>query len=940
MKVEHSDTDAPYFRYWGKAAKDGSSYHLLPYHCLDVAAVGKELLDENPYLLERFSKLTGLKPDILKKILLFFLSLHDIGKFSETFQYLIPGLSYKLLGLENSNKQPYTKKFGHDSIGFMLWNKYLFKELICCLEKENGAIPNKEDWKEVLNWFAEAAFGHHGVPGKIARKALRDYWSEADKEAVAQFVNELLLIFPIQDLFFIDVWREESNLLGRIKQSSWLIGGFFVVCDWIGSGQIFQYSSGFDSRPSVMAYWKTKARLNAKKAVKQSGILPCASNRELDPLSELLDLPDSSKLTPLQNLVKAIPISATPQLFIIEDETGAGKTEASLILLNRLMAIGAVHGFYFALPTMATADGIFPRVQKTYNLLFSPDAYPSLVLSHSSSRLSEKFNKTIIYPSFEERDLPYDDAESRCQAWITDNRKKTLLAHAGVGTVDQVFLSVLKAKYQSIRLFGLLGKVLIIDEAHAYDAYMGKELEILLMVHSALGGSAVIMSATLPFKIKQNLCNAFSKGLGQPFYNLLEKKAYPLLTHIIEGKDTQKEIPFTSHQRAGTKKRKIKFLHTIDEVDSVIEKNLREGKCVCWIRNTVRDARQSFQRWEKQHSQADLFHARFTIRDRLSIQGRVLEFFGKNGCPDQRKGRLLIATQVVEQSLDIDFDVIISDLAPIDLLLQRAGRLHRHNRDQQGNLKATGTDARGDAIFYLYTPEYTDNPGPEWFSSHFPNAKRVYENHARLWLGLKQLINLPESMLPANIRALIEETYSPEAQIPTGLERTDISAEGNMNGQRAMGIFNAIVFEAGYCMEEQVWPEDLSMPTRLGEETITLTLAKWSNDSLMPFNNIENQPWYNSEIRVVAKNIKRIPEFDGSLRNEFEKVAASLPSRGKWTNLLPVIWNEEKKIWVADIINSNEENENVYYHEKLGLMYAYEFVKESRSEQFEMEELI
>ncbi len=888
-----------YYRYWGKAKSETTDgepeYHLLVYHCLDVAAVGKIILDKNPNLHKRLSIISKIEENLLKTVLLFFLAIHDIGKFSESFQFIFPNLCKKLLGVARSDKQPYSKKFGHDSMGFLLWKKFIFKQLMNLIKEKIGENFDTEDWGDIIIWFGESACGHHGLPAIIANNSLESYFSDTDKQAAMDYVEDLLKFFPIQDLFAIDIEKKYDILLKNLCEASWGFAGFIVMCDWIGSGETFKYHS---NEHSLNDYWNTIALKRAEKAVEQAGILPCKSNRELNPLTELLNLPKNVQLTSLQELVKNIPLTDEPQLFIIEDATGAGKTEASLILLNRLMALGVANGFFLALPTMSTADGIFPRIQKPYKNLYHPDEKPSLILSHSLAKLSKKINETIIYSSFiGKRQIYEDDAEFRCQSWLTDNRKKSLLAHAGVGTIDQAFLSVLKAKYQSLRLIGLVGKILIVDEAHAYDAYMNKELEVLLQVHAALGGSAIVMSATLPFDTRQKLSDAFLKGLGKGSFDLSEKQAYPLLTHVSSESKINSEKPFSPKNQMHDKERQIQFLHKEEEIDNVIMKSIQAGKCVCWIRNSVRDARQSFQRLSAIHQNVELFHARFTIADRLTIQNGVMACFnrGRGNQSDQRKSRLLIATQVVEQSLDLDFDVIISDLAPIDLLLQRIGRMHRHIRDKFGNPKDKGPDERDTAIFYVYTPEYMDNPGDNWFTSHFPNAKKVYENHARLWLGLKQLDKLSDGKLPKNIRSLIEETYNKEAEIPTGLQNTDIKAEGNKSSHRTIGAFNTIEYETGYSMEGQIWPEDLNMPTRLGEETIIITLAKWQNGKLSPFNETEKQPWQNSEIRVLKKNISKLPEYNDAVQNAFDKIKPTLPGQGKWINLLPVVFNTEKK---------------------------------------------
>lgn len=926
-----------YYRYWGKAGSDndnGANYHLLPYHCLDVAAVGYVLLDKNPYWLNQFSKLTDIDKTVLKPVLLFFLALHDLGKFSESFQNIIPKLLEELQEIKHSKKQAYSKRvFAHDSIGFLVWKECVFKQLIA-----NFQLDYAEDWCDLLNWFMEASNGHHGLPIKQGKEYLDDFYNENDKQAIAEFTKECFEIFSIKEFFDnTDLNISYDILYEQLPKASWVLTGFFVLCDWIGSGKKFKYNN--DSNIKLKKYWDNIALKVAEEAISEAGILPCQINAELDPLSQLLDLPDSAELTPLQNLAKTIEIRQAPQLFIIEDETGAGKTEASLILLNRLMAKGLAQGFYIALPTMATADGIYPRVQKTYDKLYKEGEKPSLVLSHSSAKLSDKFTGTILYFDKNTTGQKYsDDAQSRCQAWLADNRKKSLLAHVGVGTIDQTFLAVLKVKYQSLRLIGLLGKVLVIDEAHAYDAYMGKELEVLLEVHAALGGSAIVMSATLPLNIREKLANAFLKGLERKGCRLDEQNAYPLLTHIAA--DYKNEIPCPNNPKRRQKATNYQFIHDEQQINQLIKASLEQGQCVCWIRNSVKDARSSYQYWQTRHEKVDLFHARFVLSDRLTIQEKILCAFDKKSTGDQRKGRLLIATQVVEQSLDLDFDVMITDLAPIDLMLQRAGRLHRHVRDQYGSFKRTGEDERPEAVLTIFCPEYTDNPTADWYSAKLPNAKKVYKNHAKLWGGQKELAEMETRQIPKNIRPLIEAVYSDRCPIPKGLETTDTQAAGDANAERSHAGFNTIDFETGYTLNGQAWAEDLNMPTRLGDETLTLTLTKWEDGQLQPFGKPDKQAWQKTEIRALAKNVSELLSLTKAQQQAFDAIKVQLPSQGKWVNILPMLWNDEKELWQGMVLNNKKQETPIFYHPQLGLIYAYEIEQTQQDEQLETEEIL
>jgi CRISPR-associated endonuclease/helicase Cas3 len=909
-----------YFKYWGKAAGDKENgelkYHFLVYHCLDVAAVGRVLLERNSFLFDKISSLTSLKSDVLFSLMIFCLLLHDVGKFSEVFQNIFKDRFKEIFGFKSGKTKYSRRDFGHDSMGFLIWTDVIYD-----LMKEKYG----EGWTGIVEDVLKPALGHHGQPVKSGRRNLNDYCSSEDKVAVSEFINEAVSLSGIEVFL-----KETAPTIDekRLAKSTWLLAGFYTLCDWIGSNRnIFKYKTiGVNkSVNDLNQYWSELAFPRAEEAINNAGILPCKSEKQLSPLELLSHLPRDAQLTPIQREVSSLKLVKTPQLFIIEDATGAGKTEAALILCHRLMSQGCANGFYLALPTMATSDGIFPRVQKTYDNFYAEGEKPSLVLTHSTSKLRKEFTDTIIFQTMNDEPQNYgDDASSRCQAWLTDNRKKSLLAHIGVGTIDQAFLSILQNKYMTLRLIGLLGKILVIDEAHAYDAYMTKELEILLLVHAELGGSAIVMSATLPYSVRQKLVKAFSEGANIRDYAIKNNQKYPLLTHIAQDVSSGSRELHRPEWKLRERKQKVEFLHDMNEVKNIIEESLRSGKCVCWIRNSVKDARQAFV--ELGVLEPELFHARYTVADRLAIQKRVINSFDDKSAAKGRKSKLIIATQVIEQSLDLDFDVMITDLSPMDIILQRAGRQRRHIRDKDGNRKSHGEDERGTPTFYILSPEFESSPGKDWIKNFFPNSHMIYRNHARLWLTLKELINLPDGELrfPDHFRSLVETVYDENYEFPdTDFFQTDIKDTGKQSAEGCEARFATINYDAGYRFENTTWPEDIHAPTRLGEETTTLTLAKWNNGQITPFNQTDEHPWRNSEVTVCRKYA------DEEILNEeqqaaWNKIKQTLPAKGKWITLLPVTWDDATQRWRGNIKDQKGKFNSIQYCSKQGLIFAHE----------------
>jgi CRISPR-associated endonuclease/helicase Cas3 len=697
----------------------------------------------------------------------FFLALHDLGKFAEGFQNQQPALFQKLQ--QHTSNKPYSVR--HDSLGFLFWEQCLWQ----LLEQEDWLSLNaqnrddKRSWKKAFVYWARAVTGHHGQPpqrhpGNYELRLDR-YFFPQDQEAAIAFCRQIRnLLLSVPHSFSLPSAKEFCK---RLPKVSWWLAGISVLADWIGSNA--DYFPFEDAAIPLDEYWH-RVRSHAVKAIAATGVLPVPVAHERA-LGALFPAIKDFAPTPLQNLVAALPLGQGPQLFILEDVTGAGKTEAAVLLAHRLLDAGLGQGIYMGLPTMATSNAMYERMEKVYERLFAADAEPSLVLAHSARHLSARFRKAVL-PDSSIREVDYDkdeqSATARCTAWLADSRKKSLLATLGVGTIDQALLSILCSTHQSLRLLGLFGKVLIVDEVHACDAYIHELLQKLLIFHSAMGGSAILLSATLPREMREELVDAFCSGTGQVAPALVSDH-YPLLTHI----GGPGAIEHALNTRPDVMRRvEVRWLSDLADVETVLLQAVADGRCACWIRNTVDDALASYTALSDRipADRVELFHARFAMGDRLAIEQRIVGRFSKNSGAAQRAGRVVIATQVVEQSLDLDFDLLISDLAPVDLLIQRAGRLCRHTRDVFGN-PVTGPDQRGVPCLVVYGPELVDNPPEDWFSTVLPKAAAVYPNHGQLWLTARLLRQKSAFRMPEDARELIESVYSAEGEalIPEGL---------------------------------------------------------------------------------------------------------------------------------------------------------------------------
>ncbi len=907
-------SDKPYFRYWGKARREdqpGEPYHLLPYHCLDVAAVGTVLLQSHQPFRQGLSRLTGLDEKEFFHWTVFLLALHDIGKFSVSFQQLRPDL-LKTLQQRKTHKQ-YTER--HDCLGYEIWKSGLKPHL-----QEKGLLTKgrQRAGLQAADYLALAVTGHHGQPPqrKNAGFLLDDHFENPDQAAALAFAEDLIEILLVGKPPIPNIQKDKA------KESSWWLAGFAVLCDWLGSNaDYFPYQT---KAMNLAEYWKLALDL-ARKAVDDTELLPAKPGSHLT-LEQLIPTATDIKPTPLQQLATDIRLGDGPQLFILEDVTGAGKTEAAILLAHRLMQGNLANGIYFGLPTMATANAMYARLGDVYRQLYNGKTSPSLVLAHSARILSDQFRQSLL-PEINHPESEYDRSDSppasaHCSQWLADSRKKALLAEMGVGTIDQALLGILPSRHQSLRLLGLMHKVLLVDEVHACDAYMQPLLCNLLRAHAMAGGSAILLSATLPQSQRQQLLDAFTHGQKQP-QQTLQSNAYPLLTHYTS--DAAGEYPLETRPTVRRHVR-VDFVDGWQAVEQKLADSVAAGQCACWIRNTVADAREAYNQLKGQHPEwnIDLFHARFTLADRLAIEQRVLNRFGNTSNHEDRAGQVLIATQVVEQSLDLDFDHLITDLAPIDLIIQRAGRLHRHRRDAGGN-RLNDKDQRPETTLTIHAPTWCDEPTAGWFKEPFPRVQTVYADHGKLWLTMKLLRENGGFRMPEDARTLIEGVYGDDNEIPDGLWQASSEAQAENIAKASIAFLNQLNLETGYStLDAPNWWDDTKTPTRLGEETTTVWLACWEHGELRPFHDLSHFAWQQSSVAMRSALISEAAP-DNEISNEvIEACKEQLPAKGKWGVLLPLV-RHPSGIWQGRIKDQNGNPDTFYYHSEQGLMSSKEY---------------
>lgn len=722
------------FYLWAKTDRKSGSWHPLIFHALDTLAVAEELWDKilSPNERTLFATQLEIPEETAKTWICFLAALHDIGKASPPFLFLRAAPDFiknrfKALGLREKPGDNYH----HGEATAAILSSLLPQILRTPDSTSNKIAPFLQDLSQALG-------GHHGTfPDETSLFDRRESMAPSVEHPLWRELR-LDLVNTLRETSEVNLHSlAETIAAGKnLSPSAWILfAGFVTVADWLASNEeFFPYCEDQDL---PCDQYLNRARVQAQEALENIGWSGWEAPTNALPFEKLF--PDlGAKVSPRPVQKWALTALADIRLAIIEAPMGEGKTEAALILLERLIAGNHLRGGYFALPTMATSNQMFGRVG-TFLGNWCPDIRINFHLLHGKALFSDTYQALqhhAVGQDEDEGDIVADD-------WFR-RPKRGLLSPFAVGTVDQSLLACLKTRHFFVRLFGLADKVLIFDEVHAYDTYMLTLFENLLTWLSSLGTRVIILSATLPSSTREKLFRAYA---GEPSLTL-PVATYPRITWL-GGNNTVKVQPFKA-SLTPTYKLEWRKNH-VSERASELENLLEIGGKALWICNTVRKAQEVYgelkDRLGPKGIEVSLFHARFPLKQRLEIEERTLTTFGKD--PEYpEKSRILVATQVVEQSLDLDFDLMISELAPIDLILQRLGRLHRHVRPRPKNMETP--------LMLLLEPEIGEDG--------LPNVSRsVYDEYIllRSWRTLR---NITSIALPKDMDRLIQSVYGEEVK--------------------------------------------------------------------------------------------------------------------------------------------------------------------------------
>ena len=657
-------------------------------HARDTAGVMEKVIEIFPD--STFNALRIGKAEA-KKLLVFLSYTHDIGKLTVAFQD-------KIKTLKTIPDDPF--KINHAWAGEGILNYLGCPASVSAIVGAHHGMPFCAD--NSRRFFSKSLCKNFGerLWGNDEKK-----WTQAWEEMLTEALQ-------------ISEYNSVKDLPEVIREDAVVLSGIVTIADWIASNEdcfpLFEAGETLNENA-----WAERIEIGWGKLKMAETWQPHTSKMDEELFEQRFGFAPNEMQRKTLEMVNG---NEKPGLLIIEAGMGTGKTEAALASVEVMATQSRAGGIFFGLPTQATANGLFPRLKhwaesQTENHVFS------ILLAHGTAEAEENFQELL------KEDYKTTEEGLTVHPW-TQGKHKKLLSDFVCGTVDQILQMALAQKFLSLLHVGITEKVVIIDEVHAYDAYMNGYLEKTLRWLGFYHIPVTLLSATLPSDKRSHFVEAYT---GKSC--ICDKTGYPLITLVTEeGSLIQEtvEIP---------EKKEVKIEKITDaEILSKISEKTQKGACTGIVVNTVARAQKLYGCLKEKFpdNQIILLHSCYTSYDRSEKEREILAKAGKHSTPEDRKGLIVIGTQVIEQSLDLDFDYMISDLCPADLLLQRIGRLHRHNRTRPQSVSSP--------VISIITPE---NKG----------SIAVYGEY----LLKRTLSVLPEKInIPSDIPSFVNLVYTPE----------------------------------------------------------------------------------------------------------------------------------------------------------------------------------
>ena len=887
--------------FWAKTGdKDSPTRGLsLVQHMLDAGSVAAQLWDTwlAPGLQKRFSEHLHLSMEDTRSLVCWLAATHDMGKATPEFSGQLDARRDENLAVYRQRIEQQDFEFPEDLVTPVSGlrcphSKYSQSILIHLLTNNIEGIP-----REVAETLASISGAHHGTPAEYL----------ANSADLSNIILERLSPkwhAAWQELYTITLKRfGASSALHQLAQHGqtipvsvqFCITGFVIMSDWIASNPDFFPMGTFGS-----ADQEQRARIGWQVlGLEQRWIAALDTNPDT-PAPDLYASRfgwSNPILRPMQEVVvEAARSMQSGGMMCIEAPMGQGKTEAGLIAAEFLAQATGRTGVAFATPTQATSNALFDRVTEwveyqTNNVAQEhggPIEPHTMFLGHSKNRFNKSYEALSKADIFDESSTPGRENNRKTlrpgtslarHSWLSGT-KKGLLSSFVVCTIDQVLMTALQARHVMLRHLGLASKVIIIDEVHAYDAYMNQYLSSALYWLGQMNAPVILMSATLPSATRDDLMKSYAKGLkigaepnkvatpAPPSQNDLMAKMkarlagihaapkpeaseepildldYPVV-HTLTAEDNGTPKKWKVEQPVEQTKIELKLIADSPEsVLNVLEPLANDHGCAAVICNTVGRAQEMHAFLSEQFGEEHvvLTHSRFTATHRAEQEELLVSKLGKkahyseaDGEDSSRPHRLIVVgTQVIEQSLDLDFDVMITDFAPVDLVLQRMGRLHRHD----SRSSSERTPAYRMPVCYVR--------GVETFGSHneapdFPRgSKAVYEPMILLssYAQLLPHFDGEPIRIPADISPLVQKTYqeNTSTEIPSAWAEVYESAKKECDkGKelakvRAKGYLLCAPQRTQYtmvdCMNRLLKPDDLRFSDeQIGEAKVRDTDA-------------------------------------------------------------------------------------------------------------------
>ncbi|WP_153345321.1 CRISPR-associated helicase Cas3' [Nocardia aurantia] len=753
---------------WGKSAgRAGGSVNLLLSHMLDTAAVAELIWDR--YLADavrtKVAALTGLGGDG-RRLFVWLCGVHDLGKATPAFQSVDASCAaaVRRSGLGWDEFAVKAHRWRHELAGARVLSRML----------------EQAGWTAVqCDWVWPLVAGHHGrVPSGGELGPPRRGGTKLQGAGDWPMAQRVLLECFTRAVGFADVASVQPKVV-PVRALQLELSGFIVMADWIASNE--DHFSGIDTLDAISL---EKARSRAEKAWTELG-LARGWGRIGEPSVE--DFRSRFQAEPRSSQRVAIECAAGmggPGLMVVEAPMGEGKTKTALLCTEVLAARFGLDGVFVGMPTQATSDPMFTEV-RAWVAEVDPNAASQVALLHGKRRFNKEWQRLsgvdaaadfgFVSVGEDEYGLedPYGSGDfdpclsERPQRTVPAEwfmgAKRGLLAPFVVGTIDQLLIAATRTKHVMLRMAGLAGKVVILDEVHAADVYMSEFLVEGLRWLGQAGVPVILLSATLPPRQRRQLLGAYlagarhSESLDLP--PIPDRPGYPRVTTawVSAGSEPTIEQSVAPAWRSEPLKVRIEIAAEEISLTQLLQHRLEDGGCALVIRNTVARAQQTYEELSAVFgAEVRLLHGQLHVRQRAEETDRCLELLGPRRGGPQRARTIVVATQIAEQSFDVDADLLITDLAPMDLLLQRIGRMHRHDgvlrppELRVPTVVVTGFSPRGEGV-----PDF--EKGSEYIYGRYPllrAAIAVLRDRDGHW------------EIPAQVPDLVAEAYDPDSPVP------------------------------------------------------------------------------------------------------------------------------------------------------------------------------